>query len=291
MSIATLEELHIELQRTSGALFLSPLKEELYRDHEALSQSELKVVAAKSPAHLHYQRRYPRQATDPMKLGTACHTAILEPLKFEERYLKAPSCDKRTKKGKAEWEEVFLRATELGKEILAGDDYDIPLRMREVIRSNPDVSKLLDDGVVERSCFGHLHGVQAKALLDYYRPKDHAIVDLKSTKSAAEDDFERDIRKYRYHWQACWYSDLVKELTGSAPTFEIVAIETAPPYCFKVYEIDFDLMSIARKEIMETVHLIRRCMETGIWPGYSSKTKKVRASKWEWEAYKKAIGG
>lgn len=289
MLIATFEDLKLELEKNSGTLFLAPLTEQLYRSHDALSQSELKVVADKSPMHLRYQRRHPRPQTDPMRLGTAAHKAILEPSKFEECYLRVPKVNRSTKEGKAIWNAALAEAEELQKEILNEEDYETALLMRESIFSNKEIASLLEGGVAERSCIGRAYGVSAKALLDYYRPSSHEIVDLKSTRCASLRQFERDIRSYRYHWQDCWYSDLVKEITGEAPTFKIVAVENVEPYCAAVFSIKFDLRAIARREIQQTVDLIKRCQDTGVWPGYPSEVNELGAWKREWDAYKKAL--
>src|SRR6478735_396014 len=223
--IKTVEDLRVELNKQSGVMFLGQMPSDVYRSHESLSQSELKLIAEHSPAHFRYYRRYPRPDTDPKKLGRAAHVAILEPLRFDELYTKAPDVDRRTKIGKQMWEEAEKNAKAIGKEMLLPEHYDVPSEMRDAVRQNPLISELLEGGVAERACFGHVHGIHAKALLDYYRPKNHEIIDLKSTKCANRRQFERDIRTYRYHWQAVWYMDLVKAITGKDPTFTIVAVE------------------------------------------------------------------
>jgi hypothetical protein len=289
MSIATLEELQRELETKAGIGFLLPVPEHVYRIHDALSQSELKLLAGKSPKHLWHYKKRPRPQSDAQKLGTAAHIAILQPLQFETSYLKAKKSDRRTVKGRAEFAEAKEQAEKLGKIVLDSQEYSIALEMRDAIRSDQGLSSLLTGGVAERACFGYLHGVHAKVLLDFYKPAAHEIIDLKSTKSAERFCFEKDIRKYRYHWQACWYSDLVKEITGESPSFKILAVESHPPYCAAIYEIGFDLIAIARKEIMESIEVLRRCRETDIWPGYSSDVQMITAHGWEWEKFKNSL--
>lgn len=289
MTVKTSEDLRDLLEKEKGNLFLHQVQADVYHSHPALSQSEIKLAAEKSPRHLSHQRRHPRPATDSMKLGTAAHCAILEPMEFEKRYFAAPKADRRTKEGKAVWTAAEEWAKESGVELLTEGEYESAMEMFAAVREDRDVSRLLENGVAERACFGHLYGGSAKALLDYYRPKTHEIVDLKSTRSAARHHFERDIRSYRYHWQACWYTDLVRELTGETPRFKIVAVENVPPYCAQVFEIKFDLMAIARVEIKRAVELIRKCEETGVWPGYRGEVQEIGAYKSEWEAYKKGL--
>lgn len=287
--IETLEDLQHTLDKNDNTLFLAQINTKLYRSHEALSQSDLKVLAEFSPAHFRYYRRHPKPDSDPKKLGRAAHVAILEPLKFEAMYMRGPRVDKRTKAGRAAWEEAEEKARESGRELLLPEHYEAPDEMREAVRSNPSASELLEAGVAERASFGTVHGVLGKALTDYYRPRDHAIVDLKSTRCASKRSFERDIRTYRYHWQAVWYTDLIEAITGKTPSFTIIAVETVPPYGSSVYTIKPDLMSIARREMMEAVKLYQECMKTGRWPGYPAQVNEVSAHGWEWEAYMKAL--
>jgi exodeoxyribonuclease VIII len=287
--IETLEELRHTLDKQGNTLFLSHVNPGIYRTHEFLSQSDLKVIAEYSPAHFRYYRRHPKPDSDPKKLGRASHVAILEPLKFEAMYMKGPRVDKRTKAGRTLWEEAEESARESGRELLLPEHYDAPDEMRESVRSNPAVSELLEAGVAERASFGKVHGVDGKALTDYYRPRDHAIVDLKSTRCASRRSFERDIRSYRYHWQAVWYTDLIEAITGKTPSFTIVAVETVPPYGSAVYTIKPDLMAIARREMIETLKIYQECMRTGQWPGYPSHVNEVSAHGWEWDAYMKAL--
>jgi exodeoxyribonuclease VIII len=287
--IKTVEDLRVELNKQSGVMFLGQMPSDIYRSHEALSQSELKLIAEHSPAHYRYNRRYPRPDTDPKKLGRAAHVAILEPMRFHELYIKAPDVNRRTKAGKAEWDNAEAYARQLGMEMLLADHYDAALEMRDAVRKSEVISEIFQDGVAERMCFGYVHDVHAKAQLDYYRPKAHQIIDLKSTKCASKRQFERDIRSYRYHWQAVWYMDLVEAITGHAPTFTIVAVETSPPYCSAIYTIKQDLATIARHEMMGAVRLYQECQRTGVWPGYPMAVNEVSAHSWEWEAYLKSL--
>lgn len=286
----TVEQLRDLLERNSGVLFLSDIPSEVYREHEALSQSELKVISEFSPAHFRYHRRCPRPDTEPMKLGRAAHIAILEPDRFDDLYMRAPDVNRSTKAGKATYEKAEQKAKELGRELLRGESYDVPLELRDAIWKNTLVKEILRGGVSERATFGYVHGVHGKALTDSYNPRPHRIADLKTTRCASRKAFEKDIRKYRYHWQAVWYTDLFEAVTGERPSFVIIAVETAPPYCSVVYEISPALMSIARKEMMEAVALYRRCMELDQWPGYPETITPVEAHGWEWEQFKKSIG-
>ena len=280
--------LDIALEMANGELFLVEVATHVYRSCPRLSQSELKLISDKSPAHMMYQKAHPRSASEEMKLGTAAHMAILEPDRFAETYEEEKLVNKRTKKGREELIEAQKAAFKERKIILPGDRLEQARAIAREIRAHPVASHMLRGGVAERASFARVHGVDAKILSDYYLPNAHELIDLKTTKCASLNDFQRDIREYRYHWQAAWYSDVIEKLTGKMPTFKIIAIESAPPYCTAIYEIDFDLMSIARREIMEALAKLQTARESG-WYGYPLQVQRVSARHWEWERFKEKL--
>lgn len=288
--IESLSSLELELAAKSGVLFLVDVPEGIYRQHSSVSQSELKAIVSHSPEHYRHYQRNPRPEKESLKLGRAYHTALLEPERYEKIYHKGPDVDRRTTRGRSDWQKAvdFSEANNL--ELLAPEDYNAPIHMRDHIFSNlPHIAELFSGGVPEKSSFGFLEETPFKIRKDYYRPQQHQIVDLKSTRSAAPQDFERDIRKFRYHWQAAVYTDLVHAITGEPPEFFIVACEKTAPYGTAIYKIRFDLLAIARKEIRAAIKLWRQCFEKNHWPGYSAVPSEVGAHKWEWDAYKKDL--
>jgi hypothetical protein len=137
--------------------------------------------------------------------------------------------------------------------------------------------------------FGHTGGVWCKGRMDYFKPGSLEIIDLKSTIIAAPHVFEKDIRKYKYHWQAAFYIDLVKALTGKDASFKILAVEKHPPYGVSLQDIGFDLLAIARREIAETQTRLATCIDTNEWPAYPELLHTHRAHEHEWKSYKQSI--
>lgn len=283
--IDSMDQLVDKLRFNGGNLFLEEIKSEIYHAAPSLSQSELKLIADKTPRHFHHMKKSPRPPSDEMKLGSAAHMAILEPDKFIDTYRMLQPINKRTKAGREEVKALEEKAREEKKIYLIEDQYRYAEAIAYEMGRHPIARDLLSNGVAERASFTELHGEAARILTDYYRPSDHEIIDVKTTKCASLNEFERDLRKYRYHWQACWYSDVVEKLTGAMPTFKIIAIENVPPHCIAIYEIRFDLMSIARREIMGAIEKLRVAERSG-WDGYPLGTQELGAHHWEWERYK-----
>jgi len=289
VNIQTLDELQTTLNKNSGQGFLLHVPEEVYRIHPYVSQSELKLFASMTPAHFQASRQRPKKESDAMRLGTAIHTAVLEPLEFENIYVCGPKVDMRTKKGKATWGEALEKANEEHRELLEPELYYPPLLLRERVRKSPFFNSVLCDGITERSLFGHVGGVWCKGRMDYYKPETVEIIDLKSTLIAAPNIFEKDIRKYRYHWQAAFYIDLVKALSGQDASFKILAVEKTPPYGISLQEIGFDLLAIARREIAQAQRKLAHCIAENDWPAYPEHVHTHRAHEHEWKAFKLAI--
>jgi len=95
-----------------------------YLELEAISKSELDHIH-RTPAHFQWARanRDARRETPAMLLGRAVHAATFEPFHFANWYAAAPDVDRRTKAGKATYDE-FLRLAHYA--LKSRPDYVIP---------------------------------------------------------------------------------------------------------------------------------------------------------------------
>ncbi len=92
---------------------------EEYHAGPGVSKSDLDLIA-RSPAHYRAQKAAPREATPAMIIGSAFHTATLEPEKFDLEFAVAPEgIDRRTKAGKEEW--AAFEAASAGKTVLKAE--------------------------------------------------------------------------------------------------------------------------------------------------------------------------
>ena len=101
------------------------LTNDQYRQERGISKSSLDYFD-KSPAHYLSSLSIKREETAAMAMGTAIHTAVLEPDTFSDRYVIAPeNIDRRTKDGKAQWAELESS----GKLILSAPDAEKVLKI------------------------------------------------------------------------------------------------------------------------------------------------------------------
>jgi exodeoxyribonuclease VIII len=190
-----------------------------YQSHPAINHSGLKLIE-RSPSHYIWDKQNERKETTALKLGSAIHSAILEPKEFEEKYITAGNIDKRTKSGK----EAYAALEMKGKIILSIDEYDTVKRCVESVYKNVTATELLKDGRPEVSVFGSIKGIECKCRPDWLR-SDGIVVDIKSTCDASLKEFSRSVLNYGYHSQAAFYIDVLKSNDISTLAFIFIAIE------------------------------------------------------------------
>ena len=91
-----------------------------YEDREYVSNSMLSNISV-SPEYFKHMYDNQQSPTTAMKLGSAIHMMILEPMKFTQHYAIQPKFDKRTKQGKIDSAE-FEKQNQF-KTIISESDY------------------------------------------------------------------------------------------------------------------------------------------------------------------------
>lgn len=269
------------------------LTNEQYHKSPGISKSGLAVLA-RSPEHYQQwlnEREEPKEDSKALIVGTAVHTAVLEPGLFAEKY--APFDDRAicfeiggakpraTNEYKA-WLAEFKAQNE-GRIILEGDDYRYVTEIAESVRSRPTSRTILGAlGAAEHSFFWEdpATGVLCKCRPDYLR-EDGYIVDLKTTDDASPKAFERDAEKYRYYMQAAFYMAGVRNVLGvDVKGFVFVVVEKKPPYAVAFYAADADMITSGEAEICELLQRYRTCEEFGAWPGYPEEILPLARPAW-----------
>lgn len=255
---------------------------EEYHSGDGVSKSHLDVVA-KSP--LHYWSKYldpnrePEAPTAAMILGTATHSAVLEPDLFPSQFTHMPEgLDRRTKVGK----EAYEALQESGKTILSLEDYQLCLAMRDAVHAHPIAKSLFQDGKAEQSfyCTETETGELVKCRPDWITGNG-VLVDLKTTDDASPDGFAKSAANFRYYVQAPYYMDILERLYGEAPPYFIfAAVEKKRPHAVAVYFVDNDEMALGRAQYMKDLQRISECKSAQQWPGYSDQIEALRLPKW-----------
>jgi exodeoxyribonuclease VIII len=254
-----------------------------YHSGPGISKSGLDLIA-RSPAHYKTAQDLGRKDTPALIIGSAFHTATLEPEKFDLEFAVLPEgLDRRTKAGKEEY--AAFESASIGKSLLKADDATRVMEMARSVRDHPTLGEWITGGKAEQSVFWwhrNFNDTLCKCRPDYIKRKKNGyyIVDLKSTEDARPWPFERSFYNYRYHVQSAYYWDGCTEAFGEQPRgFIFIAVEKEPPYAAVGYEVDMDVLNGGRSEYLEDLAVYRRCVLSGEWPSYPAEIRRLTPPK------------
>ena len=249
-----------------------------YRKKEGISASDLKRMM-KSMATWKYEKDHPEETDNPAFLfGRAYHKLMLEPDDFDNEFIVSPKFDRRTKDGKAAYEQFLQDAA--GKEVIDEETYQTLLEMQAALYDTPFV-KLLINGEHEKSFFwtDEETGIKCKCRPDSYgQIKDQCIcVDLKTTTNAETDKFMRDSLKFGYDIQAAHYCEGLEKILKKPFKFIFIAQEKTAPYLVNVLEADAYFMQNGADLRLDLLKKYKKCVATDKWPGYMDETSKINS--------------
>ena len=250
------------------------MTEKEYRSHPAISRSELWRMHD-SPEKFKWFKDHPEPATPALLFGQVAHKMLLEPEDFDSEFVVAPNVDRRTKAGKAQWEEFQAEAAD--KTVVSQDFYQTAAEMREAVMRVPSAANLLSgNGENERPFFwvDELTGVECKCRTDriiFNEDGGVTIVDYKTSANAETGAFNSSIFKYGYNLQAAMYSEgVMKALClTERPDFVFIVQEKKPPYSVNVVEVSEDVMTYGLDVFRELIGTYKECMDVDFWPGYT----------------------
>lgn len=257
-------------------------EDEYHSNKDYISASALKRLKV-SP--LHYMESEPELETDALLFGSAYHTFILEPEKFDKEYYifdDSIVCGALIAKGAKS-----PRATNDYKNWLAGEmsfadgktlidkaDFDKLKAMKGRLMSHPYARLLLSNGRNEVAYMGEIETesgtIKVKIKPDHFSEGKRIITDLKTCQSASIDDFPRHAADLNYHIQAAFYSDILEKITGNDRpyTFFFIAQEKKVPFAFNLFECTPQFISQGRYEYEMLLQLYKYCSDNNTWPGY-----------------------
>lgn len=278
------------VQDADGVLTPHPLglvecTNEAYHQGEGTSKSHLDCIAGKSL--LHYWSRYinpdrePNTPTPAMVLGSAVHSAVLEPDLFPNEYVANPGIERRSNAGKAEY--AAFEAENAGKIILSDEDFQTCLAIRDAVHHHPVASGLLRDGKAEQSFYAvdPETGELVKCRIDFLPNSGSMTVDLKTTEDASPDGFGKSAANFRYPVQTAWYNDVLDASVGEHPEHWVfLAVEKNPPYAIGIYFTD--PLDVARARVAARRDFLRivAAKQSGQWPDYGAAALPLSLPAW-----------
>lgn len=259
--------------------FITDMPNDVYHKRESISKSGLDKID-RSPAH--FQCKEYKEPTRLMEIGTAIHTAVLEPRRFEDEYL-VTAAEKRTEK-------IYKEAKSI-----VGSEFALTIGeakkingMKEAVNSNlAAVRALTQDGLAELTavCVDPETGVQMRCRYDWLTDSGIAV-DLKKTQDMRPDKFRKSVENYRYHVQAAMYSFIYKEITGEKlQAFYFLAVEEDAPHSTAMYELDDEAFDIGHFYFRRDLRTYADCLEKDIWPHPDDNAGSLGLSNWTINSY------
>lgn len=217
---------------------------EEYKQLSGLNQSTLKNVLLKN---FKQQKSYKNSRA--LQFGNAGHCLILEPEKFKELYVRAPSgLSQRKKIGKKRWLEFCELHSE--KIVLTNSDWTRLQNIRNFFQIHPKIKHLFSNGDSEVSLFwkDSKYGFNCKSRLDWFDKDSRIIVDLKFTKNISKVKSIKILQNI-YTLQAAWYTRGVFQLTKKKADFFYVFIEKYAPHFIKILQVSTEDLKKGQQQI------------------------------------------
>lgn len=240
-----------------------------YANWPLMSQSTLKE-GRKSMAHLYSAlvRERVKVPTGEMTLGSALHTAFLEPEQAAERIA---VWEGGTRRGK-EWEAfktehaAHIILTETQAEQLDG--------MTNSLRRHPEVCKWRRKiQSVETSCVGMVNGLRMKGRCDALTAD--PLIDLKKVADGDHRKMINSVLNYGYHLQGWIYGQLFQR-----DRFMLITVEDEPPYDVCAFELSSAFLRAGKREASSIIERFIECEKTGVWPGRSMEPVELQIPTW-----------
>lgn len=254
--------------------FVKRLPASEYHAHESISKSGLDLIA-KSPAH--YKCRASLEPTQAMIIGTAIHTAILEPDRFESEYCFTDAKDRRATSYKEAVQDYGV------ENVLLPSDANNVRKIQEASLSRPDIRNLAHaEGDAELSAFATdpETGVKVRCRYDRLASAGFAV-DIKKARDISDRGFARSCATYRYHVQVAFYSDIYEWITGERLSeFWLIAIEESEPYTVVPYRLDDLSIEAGRLAYRRDLNTYAHCLEMGEWPHYEPESNLIALPDW-----------
>ena len=228
-----------------------------------------------SPMHFKYRIESEPEQTPALIFGQAMHKFVLEPESMGEEFAIIPNVDRRTKAGKEEFD-AFRKEND-SKTWITEDQFDQIVQMRRVLDTNKTVAEILTGNIRVETPFSWIDGetgeqCKVKADIIAYIDGKPTVIDYKTTVSCADRAFERDARRYGYHFQAGMYCEGIDLCTLEEHEFMFIAQEKTPPYAVRVYRCDRGFINSGRRRFHTLLRMYHECRMNDDWYGYPEET-------------------
>ena len=252
------------------------LSNEDYHLSDPYSNSELSTIH-KSLASYLYKKENPDPPSTEMTFGSAFHTLILEPDKFDDEFVFVEASTRNTKIYKDAVKE------EEDRSVLLMSEAQLLEAMKDSLMNHTIASNMFSGGEAEQSFFwtDPETGIRMKCRPDYLIEK--VVVDLKTARDASYDAFLKNVIAYRYFVQNPLYTDGINQVSGyDVEKFVFVVVEKTPPHPVAIYQLDDVAIEHGRMVYREDLATLAAYLSNPIetWTGYPEEIQDMSLPQW-----------
>jgi exodeoxyribonuclease VIII len=236
-------------------LRLVGIDDSIYHASNGIGSTDLKRFID-SPAGFMYGPKFEQK--DCFDLGSAVHTLVLEPDKFDDNYVEQPS-EIKTRRGK-EWDK--FKEENAPKVILKADDMERARNMSSSVLTSHQ--NWFQSGDPEVSYwYKHENGIITKSRVDYQI--ESLAIDLKSTSDAHPESFEKKAIDFGYHIQNQLYI-----MTTGLDDFVFVVVNNKEPYqVVGPMMFEDEAKRYGKMLVMKALEDFFLCTKEQEWPNYT----------------------
>lgn len=219
-----------------------------------------------------FSAKVPTEVTAAMNIGSAVHAFTLEgEAAFLAEFAVAPSCDKRTTAGKAQFAE--FQVANIGKTIITADEFETVLACHASLNSHPLSSLFLMESAGQPEVTliwdDQETGLRCKARLDRLPdPSKKTVFDLKTCRDASRRGFMRSICDLNYDIQAGHYLNGAIACGLAVDTWIFIGVQTTGTNQVIAAMLDEEWLKWGRDEACRMIRFEAECQQLGRWPNY-----------------------
>lgn len=251
-------------------------------DGPSISSSGLRKILHECPARFWaYSDLNPKPFAQPEKkslsFGRAAHALMLGEPEFAKHFCVAPHDKFNANPGKA-WHDVWKSAVEAGREhrdLVRPSELTVIKDMVAAQRASEEVANAFTQGAPERSIIwkDEETGVWLKARPDWL-PNDPAtrfVTEYKTAETINPRRLSNAVFQYGYEIQAALGLDGIEAVMDVKPLgMAHVVQEKDAPYLAELRLFSSEQIDFGRLQYRKALRIFARCLETGIWPGWTA---------------------
>lgn len=262
---------------------------EYHADKTSYSSSLIKLLDC--PAKAKHYMDNGSEYKDAYRLGTAIHTLVLEPEKFDSEFLTGIDCARRSKDDKAEWAAFYKEhgfcgaydwvinnpastwngqfSKETGKHIVSNDEISDLHEIRDAVYANPDALELLEKGAAEQSIYAQdpETGLRLRVRPDFLSEAGF-ISDLKSIPDVDDWSIDKAIANYGYDLSQAMYQHVTQLATGEWLPYCFIFVSKSKPAMCRVIALSEESAQKGWEKYQANKAKLAECLSTGEWSGW-----------------------